>query len=258
MLNTDNNNNKPKDAYIQLAMLATVGFGLQTYWRYESSRLGDNSGTLQLSQTNFFALKSTPMNVGIIFMFIFLIASLLLYPFLSYFCHKAIKKSILKKDPKEKIVFTYKPLAPVFRLVPIFAPFALYAASGWFFGCYIIPFLIFPNITHIDMVTHNNLFLYMILFFILLLSAFAFQYNTVILTEKQLINSFPFLPFWTKNILLNDIKHIQQIDNAFIISSKAGKTISISIWEKRKLDIFKQNLRGLLQKKKEKIDGYRN
>lgn len=246
---TEIKNKELHNVCIQLGALSAVGFGLQTYWRYESARLGDNSGTLQLTQSTFFGLESTPMNIGVVFMIIFFIASLLLYPFIAPFCYKIIERRIKRKNPKERIIFAYRPFA--------FSATIFYAISGFFLGCYIIPFLFFSNMTHIDMVTHNNLTLYLLLCFILLLSAFTFQYNTVILTNEQIINSFPFFPLWTKSMFLKNLKYVQKIENTLAIISKTGDTISLDAWRKKKAYIFEQKLRETLQKTRRIIDGYR-
>lgn len=248
---TDTNKNKElQNACIQLGVLSTVGFGLQAYWRCESARLGDNSGTLLLSQSIFFNLKVTPMNIGIVFIFIFFIISLLLYPILSHFCYKIVERNISKKDPTERIVFVYRPLA--------FMATVFHGVFGYFLGCYIIPFLFFPKIAHIDMVTQENLFLYVFLSFVILLFALAFQYNTIILTNKQIINSFLFFPPWTKNMLLSDLKLVQQVENTLLITSKTGDRISLYAWRKKKVSIFEQRLRDLLQTTRRIIDECRN
>lgn len=242
------NNKQTKNNYTPVILSCAGALGFKTYLQIESARLGDNSGTIQLSQSTFFGFEVTPMNIGIAFMIISPIIFLLIYPMFNYFCHRIIKKMFFKENSAEKIILTCRSSL----IVPIIS----YTVFGYFLGCYIVPFFIFPNIVHIDMVSHENLPLYILLSLVFLLFGLANHYNTIILTNKRIINSFIFFPPWTKSMFLSDIKTIQPINYAFAITSKTDKIIGVSCRNQKQANIFEQKLRAVLQKTRRIIDGY--
>lgn len=135
--------------------------------------------------------------MGLVIGAIFAIFSL----FYAEFWYRQFVKQTQKHFPSENIEHACMPLK---NIITIFIFFL-----GGFIGTYILPFIIFKNITKIKMVTEDS-FLYFAIF-CLICSIYWISLNgyTVILTSKRLVFTAPYKTIRRGEFLLSDIKNME-------------------------------------------------
>lgn len=119
-----------------------------------------------------------------------------------YLLSKVNVKKIEQEYPNDEILYSYTPLLKWFSLCQFFV--------GGYIGSYLLPFLIFNNITRNRMVTPDNLLLYTIYGITGFLSALLISTYTFVLTNKRLVG-IGSLNFMTKRRvwLLSDINAVK-------------------------------------------------
>lgn len=115
--------------------------------------------------------------------------------FLSYcislILRKKVHEEIIKEFPQDKIILKYYP-----TVIP--ASIAQFAIVGGMLGGYIIPFFLFNEISHIDMVTRKNILFYIIYTIIGFLICLIWEVYTYFLTDKRAIGATLFNSFIIK------------------------------------------------------------
>lgn len=170
---------------------------------------------------------------------IFGLLGILICIFVSSVLHRMLINKAIKQYPKDKIIYKFQP--SILTALP--AEFF----CGGFFGGYIIPLLLFSEIIHVDMVTRENLILYVIFGVAALTGCILLGSYTLILTNKKIIGmSYGGI---IKNIMYTpeDIKAINKAFGGWEIVLKSGDILPLKCHPKAKK--FYEKLKQLLKTK---------
>ena len=172
---------------------------------------------------------------------IFGILTIFLSNIISSILHKKIIKKISKKHPYDKIICKFYPAnAPM--------SIAEFGIGGASIGMYIAPLFIFKEITHIDIITRQNLSLLVLALTAVLTVIILFKSYTLVLTNKRIIGlSYGGL---VRNTLFSfdDIKSINKTFGGWEIISKDGTMLPLKCHPKAKK--FYNKLKELMNKEK--------
>ena len=199
---------KQKTQYgiLSIIIIALLGFVLPSFWKYQAKQLGVNPNYFHIGNNlvDFANLTTYSLLLfGIIGAVISYIVSIIIR-------NKLIEK-IKKEYSDEKILCKFFPQVKAMSFVQ-------FMIGGYFFGQIIFPFFLSNEITHIDMVTRQNLLLYFLYGLIGFVFAILFETYTVVLTNKRLIGTFKWLG--TTVLPLTDIKKIKKDFWGYNIISK--------------------------------------
>ncbi len=157
---------------------------------------------------------------------IFGVLGILICILVSSVLHKTLMNKITKEYPLDKIICKFHPTITTALPAEFFC--------GGFIGGYIIPLLLFSEIIHVDMVTRENLILYILFGAAALMGCILFGSYTLVLTNKRIIGvSYGGL---IKNTLCasEDIKTIQKTFGGWEIVLKSGDILPLRCHPKAK------------------------
>lgn len=199
---------KQKNRYgiLSIIIIVLLGFVLPNFWKHQVKQLGVNPNYFHIGNNLIDFANLTTYSLllfGIIGSVVSYIASIIIR-------NKLIEK--IKKDyPDEKILCKFFPHVKVMSFVQ-------FMIRGYFFGQIIFPFFLSNEITHIDMVTRQNLLFYFLYGLIGFAFAILFEAYVVVLTNKRLIGTFKWLG--TTVLSFTDIKKIKKDFWGYNIISK--------------------------------------
>lgn len=113
---------------------------------------------------------------------------------------KILVRRVAKKYPDETVLFsclTCKHIIPFFNF-----------GIGGFFGAFILPFFLFPNLGHIKTITRGNLILHITMFIISAIYMVSLGCYTAVLTNKRMVFLAPYNTVPKLDFLLTEIKKI--------------------------------------------------
>lgn len=208
-------------------------FGTTALIKHSGDYLG---GNLQYVHFNGNLVSTAGMTV--LFTFIFGVLTILISNFISGILHKKLINKINKEYPNDKIIYFFYPSSISVSIVEFFI-------GGGFIGGYIIPFFIFDEITHIDMVTRQNLFFFILAAIGMLVAYVLFKSYTLILTDRRIIG-ISYGDFVRDTLFLfKDIKTIQKTFGGWEIISKDEVMLPLKCHPGAK--IFYKKLKELLR-----------
>lgn len=234
------NKKKYQLKWIPLTISSVLFFGclLPSLIRHGGDHLGKNLQHVN-HNGNLFSLPGITVLFGVVFGIFAII--------LSYFISVVLRKNLIRKIKQtffqDKIVYMYHPMIMVSSL-------AQFAIGGGFFGGYIVPFFLFSEITHIDMVTRHNVVFYIIYGIIGFLICTLWETYTVFLTNKRIIGVSCGGSFIIRKTVLSfdDIKSINKTFGGWEIISKDGTMLPLKCHPKAKK--FYNKLKELMNKEK--------
>lgn len=206
---------------------------ISSFIQHSGDHLGENPQFVYF-QNNLVSLAGAT----VLFAIIFGLLTILISNIISMFLHKNLAKKATETYPHDKVIYIFHP-----SIISI--SIAEFYIGGGFIGGYIIPFFVFNNIGHIDMVTRQNLFIYTIAGVGVLLICILFKSYTLILTNKRIIGlSYGGL---VRNTLLSfgDIKAINKAFGGWEIISKDDAVLPLKCHTKAKM--FYKKLKQLLK-----------
>lgn len=170
---------------------------LASYIQHSSDNLGENPQYVYFNGNlvNF-------IGITLLLTVIFGLLAIIICNFVSSFLHKMLIDKIIKQHPMDKIIYKFHPSVVTALPAEFFC--------GGFIGAYIIPLFLFNEISHVDMVTRQNLILYALFGMAALTTCTLFASYTLVMTDKKIIGiSYGGL---IRNTLctFNDIKTIQK------------------------------------------------
>lgn len=141
-----------------------------------------------------------------------IISGIIGYILSGYTAQKAIKE-FQKENPEEEIKCIFE--------IPFSIRFMLPFILGDFVGYYLVPFFLYENVKQIEMVTRNNLPLYVLWLIMCFFCLIIFIYcNQTLVTNNRIVTSSAYklqnkLQKHRMNVHLENIKHVRGINYYF-------------------------------------------
>ncbi len=213
-------------------MYVTNLYFIASYIQHSGDHLGENPQYVYFNGS----LVSF-IGITLLLTVIFGLLAIIICNFISGFLHKMLIDKIIKQYPLDKIVYKFHPSVATTLPAEFFC--------GGFIGAYIIPLFLFNEISHVDMVTRQNLILYALFGMAALTACVLFVSYTLVITDKKIIGISYGGLIRNTSCTFDDIKTIQKVFGGWEVIFKDGTILPLKCHPKARKFYEKLNKRRI-------------